>query len=76
MANALAPNTFLIPISLVRFSAESVAKPKRPIQEIKMISMAEKLIICFHLASFSYCFWLLWSLKSALANPVKSLRTE
>ena len=40
MSDMEAPSTFLMPISLILFSAIYVAKPKSPRQEIKMVKPA------------------------------------
>jgi hypothetical protein len=41
--NALAPNTFLMPISFSLFSAVKAAKPKRPRQEMTIAKPAKYL---------------------------------
>ncbi len=46
-----APSTFRMPISLILFSADKTDNPNKPIQEIKMVSMALDKRICFHFAS-------------------------
>ena len=48
-----APSTLRIPISFVLFSADKTDNPNKPIQEIKMVSMAPNKIICFYFASAS-----------------------
>src|ERR1700748_3089658 len=53
--STLAPNTLRIPISFFRRSADKVAKPNKPIHEIRIVSIGPKATIVFHFASLSYC---------------------
>src|SRR5579863_4029737 len=63
----LAPSTFRILISLARRSAVNIARPRRPMQDIKIAKTAKALESCFTTCSLRYKRWY----SSSEKNQVK-----